>query len=202
MPVPPEEQELARRIRARDAEALRCVVEEHAGILYRAARGVGLDEEMARDTAQECLLTFLERAEAFEGRSRVRTWLFGILYRKIHETRRRVRRDTEHDPIDDAIEKRFDWRGAWARPPSDPGVGLTAERLRAHLAECLEPVPERQRSAFLLREVEGLSSSEVAVIAGCEESTVRNHLFNARKLLRRELRRRYPEYALGAGETQ
>ena len=184
MPVPPEEQELARRIRARDAEALRCVVEEHAGILYRAARGVGLDEEMARDTAQECLLTFLERAEAFEGRSRVRTWLFGILYRKIHETRRRVRRDTEHDPIDDAIEKRFDWRGAWARPPSDPGVGLTAERLRAHLAECLEPVPERQRSAFLLREVDGLTSEEICKVLEVSRTNLGVLLFRARHRLR------------------
>ena len=50
---------------------------------------------------------------------------------------------------------------------------------------------------FLLREMEGLSSPEVAEILGCRESTVRNHLFNARKYLRRELGRRYPEYAAG-----
>jgi DNA-directed RNA polymerase specialized sigma24 family protein len=45
--------------------------------------------------------------------------------------------------------------------------------------------------------MEGLSSPEVAGILGCRESTVRNHLFNARKYLRRELVRRYPEYAAG-----
>ena len=58
---------------------------------------------------------------------------------------------------------------------------------------------------FLLREMEGLSSPEVAEILGCRESTIRNHLFNARKHLRRELIRRYPEYAAGfaahAGDT-
>ena len=54
---------------------------------------------------------------------------------------------------------------------------------------------DKQRLVFLLREVEGLSSQEVADVAGCRESTVRNHLFNARKVLRRELLRRYPEYA-------
>ena len=48
---------------------------------------------------------------------------------------------------------------------------------------------------FLLREVEGLAAAEVAEILDCRESTVRNHLFNARKVLRRELLRRYPEYA-------
>ena len=44
---------------------------------------------------------------------------------------------------------------------------------------------EKQRMVFLLREIEGLSSPEVAEILGCRESTVRNHLFNARKYLRR-----------------
>ena len=41
----------------------------------------------------------------------------------------------------------------------------------------------------------------MAEIAGCEESTVRNHLFNARKVLRRELVKRYPEYAEGRQPT-
>ena len=56
---------------------------------------------------------------------------------------------------------------------------------------------EKQRMTFLLREVEGLSSHEVAEVLACRESTVRNHLFNARKYLRRELVKRYPEYAAG-----
>ena len=54
---------------------------------------------------------------------------------------------------------------------------------------------EKQRVAFLLHELEGLSCPEVAAILDCRESTVRNHLFNARKYLRREVLRRYPEYA-------
>ena len=58
---------------------------------------------------------------------------------------------------------------------------------------------EKQRMVFLLREVEGLSCPEVAEILNCRESTVRNHLFNARKYLRGELLRRYPEYAGGWG---
>jgi DNA-directed RNA polymerase specialized sigma24 family protein len=46
----------------------------------------------------------------------------------------------------------------------------------------------------VLREIEGLSSAEVGEVLGCRESTVRNHLFAARKHLRRELEARYPEY--------
>lgn len=56
---------------------------------------------------------------------------------------------------------------------------------------------ERQRLVFLLAGVEGLGSTEVGEILGCKASTVRNHLFAARKYLRRELVRQYPEYAPG-----
>jgi RNA polymerase sigma-70 factor (ECF subfamily) len=61
--------------------------------------------------------------------------------------------------------------------------------------ELAAELTEKQRAVFLLREVEGMSSQEVADVVGCRESTVRNHLFNARKILRRELVARYPEYA-------
>ncbi len=63
------------------------------------------------------------------------------------------------------------------------------------LRELAAGLTERQRLVFLLRELEGLSSREVAEILGCRASTVRNHLFTARKHLREELKRRYPEYA-------
>jgi RNA polymerase sigma-70 factor (ECF subfamily) len=51
---------------------------------------------------------------------------------------------------------------------------------------------EKQKAAFVLRELEDLDSSEVAAALGCRESTVRNHLFNARKALQKRLRKDYP----------
>ena len=50
----------------------------------------------------------------------------------------------------------------------------------------------KQKAAFVLREMEDLETSEIAAILNCGESTVRNHLFNARRLLRRELERIQP----------
>ena len=84
---------------------------------------------------------------------------------------------------------------------SDPGPRRALDELQhsevdsifSRLAESLSP---RQKTVFPLREVEGLSSAEVAEIVGCRETTVRNHLFNARQILRREVKRQYPEYAL------
>ena len=52
----------------------------------------------------------------------------------------------------------------------------------------------KQRLAFVLREIEGLSTSEVAEIMKTRESTIRNHILQARRILQEEMRRRYPEY--------
>jgi RNA polymerase sigma-70 factor (ECF subfamily) len=76
----------------------------------------------------------------------------------------------------------------------DP-AGLEGREVARIFDELSRDLSEKQRLVFLLREVEGLSSAEVAAIAGCEESTVRNHLFNARKHLRAKLLDRFPEYA-------
>ena len=53
----------------------------------------------------------------------------------------------------------------------------------------------KQKTIFVMREMEDLPSAEIAKILGCRESTVRNHLFNARKLMQAQLKQRYPEYA-------
>src|SRR5206468_12224408 len=52
----------------------------------------------------------------------------------------------------------------------------------------------KQRRAFVLREIEGLTAGEVAGIMKTRESTVRNHILQARRILQEEVRRRYPEY--------
>src|SRR5262249_4281648 len=75
--------------------------------VLRAARGAGLAPARAEDVTQATFTTFLERAEEFEGRSHVRTWLFGILYKKIAEARREARRDEQMADIDGVVEQRF-----------------------------------------------------------------------------------------------
>src|SRR5258708_24364881 len=76
------------RLRRRDPEALRVIVNEHGRRLYRAARGMGFTMEEAEDLAQDVFLTFIESIDRFEGRARVSTWLFDILHHKCQERRR------------------------------------------------------------------------------------------------------------------
>jgi RNA polymerase sigma-70 factor (ECF subfamily) len=65
----------------------------------------------------------------------------------------------------------------------------------AILAELVTVLPPQQRAAFVLRELEGHDTAEVADALGCSPTTIRNHVFQARKILRQEVVRRFPEYA-------
>ncbi len=134
--------------------------------LHRAALGAGLEPARADDVVQETFTTFVEKAAQFEGRSHVRTWLFGILYRKIAEARRERQRQRHFDDIDQVFESRFDERGSWSRPPRAADRDLGDREIRRDLSDCLETAPERQRMAFLLREVEGLATTEICKILG------------------------------------
>ena len=88
---------LPARLRAGDPAALDLVVRAYLSQILRAARGAGLDPSQAEDVTQATFTTFIETASRFEGRSHVRTWLFGILYRKLSERWRGTARDLEMD---------------------------------------------------------------------------------------------------------
>ena len=179
-----EDPQLAEGVRRRDAAALRQAVQLYLPQLLRAARGAGLEAVVAEDTVQNVFEVFLSRAEQFDGRSTVRTWLFGILYRKIHESRRALRRDAQEDPIDEAIESRFDASGSWSRPPEPLESALEQRETLAAVEDCLTEVPERQKEAFLLREVHSFGTEEICKIMDLSRTNLGVMLFRARNRLR------------------
>lgn len=179
-----EDPDLAARIRGQDPEALRRVVEAYLEQILRAARGAGLNRQQAEEVTQNTFATFLETAPRFEGRSHVRTWLFGILYRKIQEARRGFAKDRRIDDIDEILESRFDPAGGWSRPPRGPEDALFAKEARHEIGGCLETAPDRQRLAFVLREVEGLATQEICKILGVSTTNLGVMLFRVRNRLR------------------
>jgi RNA polymerase sigma-70 factor (ECF subfamily) len=163
---------------------VRAVVEAYLGQIVRAGRGAGLSAEEAEDVAQATFATFLEKADRFEGRSHVRTWLFGILYRKIKESRRNRHREEPVEDIEEALSRRFDEQGRWTRPPRSADSRLYDAQVREHVGACLETCPDSQRMAFVFREVEGLSSDEICKIMEITRTNLGVLLHRARNRLR------------------
>ena len=182
--MPVDHPDLPARIRKRDPEAIQTVVRMYLGQILRAAHGAGLGPQQAEDVTQATFATFIETAPRFEGRSRVRTWLFGILYKKIAEARRAAGRELQTDNIDEVVEQRFKSAGSWMRPPRPIDEQLYGTEVREGIQECLEPVPTQQRMAFILREVQELATEEICKILGVTRTNLGVLLYRVRNRLR------------------
>ena len=145
---------------------------------------MGFKPEEAEDLVQEVFITFLEKLDNFEGRSQLRTWLFGILHRKAQERRRASAVDDRTDAIDEVFESRFDVRGKWARPPADLERLMLSQELGQSIRGCLEGLPINQREAFVLREAEGIETSEICKILDVSVTNYGVLIYRARARLR------------------
>lgn len=175
---------LVARLQSGEAAAIELVVQAYLPQILRAARGAGLDPLQAEDVTQATFATFIETAARFEGRSHVRTWLFGILYRKVFELRRGTARDRRMDPLDDQMEHRFDANGSWQIPRPAADTRVYAREIRAHLATCLDQIGFAHRQAFMLREVHGFSTDEICKILDVTTTNLGVMLHRARTRLR------------------
>lgn len=171
-------------IRRGDATEFEAIIHEVLPGLLRAARASGLSEDRVEDTVHASVLVFLRRHADFDGRARVSTWIHGILLHKIAEERRTLRRDEAREDIDEVVEARFDADGSWSRPPRGPGDDLARGEIERLFRSCLEGVPDRQRLAFELREVEDFDTDEICKILEVSANNLGVLLFRARSRLR------------------
>jgi RNA polymerase sigma-70 factor (ECF subfamily) len=186
------DRDLLLAVRDGDEGALNELIGRKTKPLIQLVQRILGDPEEARDVVQVTFFKVWENRKKFDERWSPNTWIYRIASNlAIDHLRSRKSRERSHEPVKQHLRQVADANS------SRDLAGLQHSEVAAIFRELSAGLSEKQRMVFLLREMEGLSSPEVAGIIGCRESTVRNHLFNARKYLRRELVRRYPEYAAG-----
>jgi len=186
------DRDLLLAVRDGDEGALNELIGRKTKPLIQLVQRILGDLEEARDVVQVTFFKVWENRKKFDERWSPNTWIYRIASNlAIDHLRSRKSRERSHEPVKQHLRQVADANS------SRDLAGLQHSEVAAIFRELSAGLSEKQRMVFLLREMEGLSSPEVAGIIGCRESTVRNHLFNARKYLRRELLRRYPEYAAG-----
>ena len=184
-------------LRAGDREAFEAVVRDWTPGLLRAARGYVSTDAAAHEAVQETWLAVIAGLDRFEGRSRLRTWVHGILANVARRRGLQDRRSVPFSPLpgDGPVvdPSRFrapgeEWPGRWrdeATPePWGPEGRLLTEELREMLLAALETLPARQRQVVVLRDLEGLSTPEVAAVLDLSEGNVRVLLHRGRMRLR------------------
>jgi RNA polymerase sigma-70 factor, ECF subfamily len=181
-----DDRELAAAARKGDEGAFGELVRRHQVGVRRCAARILADSEEARDIAQVAFVRAWENLPRYDPTWSFSTWLYRIATNlAIDVLRSRDSRDRTHK-----AQLRLVGDTVAPDAPSRVAEG-EVQRIFGELSERLTPA---QRTAFVLREVEGRETVEVARVMGCSEATVRNHVFQARAVLRRELAVRYPEY--------
>lgn len=180
-----------------DESALDEIIERKTGPLITAVNRILNDKEEARDIVQITFFRLWENRLKFDDRWSPNTWIYRIATNlAIDQLRSRQSKQKNTEPVKLHIQSGFEDRARRDK------ARLHEREIMSIFQELATDLTEKQRMVFLLREVEGLPSKEVSEIVGCRESTVRNHLFNARKLLRKKLVEKYPEYARGRQESR
>jgi RNA polymerase sigma-70 factor (ECF subfamily) len=187
---PRDERRLAELAKAGDEEAFAELVRGRADSVVAFLRRMLGDAEDARDVAQLTFLRVWENLPRYDPTFAFSTWLFRIAGNLAIDAIRA--RGTRARTLAESF--RVVRGGLLAAEPEAP-LRLSREEVRRVFDACAVVLSDKQRLVFVLRELEEKESREVAEIVGCRESTVRNHLFQARRLLRDEVRRRFPEYA-------
>jgi len=180
---------LVARVRAGEEQAFMELVARHQSTMLRLARSYVPSSAIAEEVTQDTWLAVLRGLGGFEGRSTFRTWLMQILVNRARSTGVRERRSVavgDAGPVVDA--SRFDAAGAWMAPPEhwveDSDERVSAQTLAGVIERTLSVLPENQRDAVLLRDVDGLSGSEVCEVLQVTEANQRVLLHRARSRLR------------------
>lgn len=193
---PLDDRSLAAAARDGDDDAFGELARRHSGGLHRAISRILRDDSEAWDVVQMALLKAWRQLKRYDPKWSFATWLYRIgTNLAIDVIRARKSRLRAHE---NGMEHRLRLVGE-AGPSSERVSGNDVEKVLSVLLPLLSP---QQQAAFVLREIEGVESSEVAKILDCSPTTVRNHIFQARKVLRAELAARFPEYLPASRRTR
>lgn len=189
--------ELVARILDGEPALFEIVMRRHNQRLYRAARAILQDEAEVEDVLQQAYLNAFAHLDQFESRAQLSTWLTRIVINEATARRRRIARHPEASPLNDDTDER-NAVDALASAEPDPEHRAYAGELQRVLEDAVDTLPEAYRVVFMLRDVEGLSTSETGQGLGLGDEAVKTRLHRARALIRRAVTERIGATAAAA----
>lgn len=189
-----QDRDLLTRLRAGDMTACTDCIALHSDSLYGLALRLVNDEAEAEDVVQETFLNAFKSIRNFDGRASLGTWLFRITYNNALMRLRRHKPDTVEidQPLylegEEVPRQLFDW---CCLPEEDFMTSEAQAKIQAAIRQLSEPL----RVVFTLRDIQGLSTNEVAEILDLTESAVKVRLHRARLALRETLSGYFTEWA-------
>jgi len=171
-----------------DEDAYVELVSEHQRMVYQLALHLLGDHNEALDLSQEVFLRVFRTIQRFRGQSALRTWIYRIVVNQARNRLRWWRRRYRAQQV--SLEEHV--RSHGDPPAKDNGASperaLGRKELATRIWAALDDLPFEQRTAIVLREVDGMSYDEIAYSLGVAVGTVKSRLARARETLRAQLR--------------
>jgi len=182
-----DDRQLVESIRAGESSAFETLLRRKTSKVYGLCYRVIGNAEDAKDVSQLVFLKLWENLDKYDLRFAFDTWLYRMATNvAIDFLRNRQSRDS-------AVNSKL--RLVKSVTDAEQGISYQRKEVEGVFREISEALSPKQKAIFVMKEMEDLPSAEISRILGCRESTVRNHLFNARKVMQVQLQKRFPEYA-------
>jgi RNA polymerase sigma-70 factor (ECF subfamily) len=180
------ESALVQRCAAGDEAACTELVSEHQRMVIQLAMNLLGDRDEALDLSQEVFLRVFRTIHRFRGQSSLRTWIYRIAVNQARNRHRFWRRRHRADQV--SLDEHLATHGEFvSEGDATPERVLAQKELATRLQVALDRLPFDQRTAIVLREIDGLSYDEIAFSLGLAIGTVKSRLTRARQALRLEL---------------
>ena len=173
------DEDIVARVLAGDTPLFEILMRRHNERLYRAARAILKDEREAEDVMQQAYVNAYTHLRQFDGRAKFSTWLTKIA---IYEALARAKRRRRDEPLDDHVEA---FMPVSVSP--DPEREAFGRELGVLIESAVDRLGDGYREVFMLRQVEGLSTTETADVLGLSEDVVKTRLSRAKTALQRDL---------------
>jgi RNA polymerase sigma-70 factor (ECF subfamily) len=188
-------------LKAGDEAAFQSLIQRYHGPMLRLATTYVGDRGVAEDVVQESWLTCVRSLDRFEGRSSLKTWIFGIVINIARARRRKEarilpfaalwRRDDSDSRRPTVDQSRFGadgmwraWPHSWDNVPESKVIGgETLQKVKT----AIDALPPKQREVILLRDVAGFAADEVSALLGISAANERVRLHRARAAVRKML---------------
>src|SRR5881275_3049757 len=183
----PDDRELVQTIRSGDSDAFEQLVRRKTSKVYSLCYRIIGNAEDAKDISQLVFIKLWENLEKYDPAYAFDTWLYRMVTNVAIDFMR------NKQSRDNAVNSNL--RLVRTHADAEQGVVIQRKEVEGVFNAVSSVLSPKQKTIFVMNQMEDLPSSEIAKILGCRESTVRNHLFNARKLMQQQLKKRFPEYS-------
>jgi RNA polymerase sigma-70 factor (ECF subfamily) len=178
---------IIQRINDGDIALFEILIRRYGAFLYKIGRMYKHDHEDTNDLMQDTYINAYIHLKKFENRSSFKTWLTRIMLNQCYQKRHKLSFKTEIISDDTQNEKSSE---LFHHSPNNEKIAINKELGRV-LDNALREIPEKYRTVFSLREINGLTVAETAEAMNISESNVKVRLSRAKVMLQKDIKRMY-----------